>query len=73
MQTTTNRPDVQFTMLTRENWAQDLATYLHVVQEALLHTLIYMREKMARLGKPFGYLQHTCQSPQMLNQSSISP
>jgi hypothetical protein len=42
-------PMVLFTTLTRGNWAQDPATYLHAVQEVLSHSLPYMEEKMARM------------------------
>jgi hypothetical protein len=48
---TTNRPDVQFTTLTRENWAGDLAIHLSLVQEVLLHVPQHMKEKTVRLGK----------------------
>lgn len=45
------RPDDQFTTLARGNWAEDPSTYLHAVREVLLHSLVYMEEKMARMGE----------------------
>jgi hypothetical protein len=46
---TIHSPMVIFTTLTRGNWAQDPATYLHAVQEVLSHSFLYMEEKMARM------------------------
>jgi hypothetical protein len=42
---------VLFTTLTRGNWAKDPTTFLHAIQEVLLHSLVYMEEKMARMGE----------------------
>ncbi|KAG7532067.1 hypothetical protein FFLO_03875 [Filobasidium floriforme] len=44
-------PMVLFTTLTRGSWAQDPTTFLHAIQEVLLHSLVYMEEKMARMGE----------------------
>jgi hypothetical protein len=44
-------PMVLFTTLTRGSRAQDPTTFLHAIQEVLLHSLVYMEEKMARMGE----------------------
>lgn len=46
-----HEPENFFTTLARGNWAEDPSAYLHAVREVLLHSLVYMEEKLARMGQ----------------------